>query len=301
MNKKGKSILNYCSALPLAVFMLHVSFFGELPTRIEGRVKTMRWMSLSLADSPIMMWIIKEWRAGLLILLSYHYRCFLLYYPFRHWNSTQFLNHRDATSENSVYRRLLSTMPSAVAQRTSSISSVRLVVAIVRSNSALISFTILLLVAQIINGQQNTQQQTCPAANEVSPCVCQVKKNGLDILCEATDYVHITRAMTALKPKSPIIFYLKLRHNSLPKLQGFIFLALDIRHLTIHNSSLAVIEETSLSSLGELNTLCSPFSYRPLKKGSTDELLSRGREKFKETKEIFNETKEETRGWDCVE
>ena len=69
-------------------------------------------------------------------------------------------------------------------------------------------------------------------------------------LCEATDATHITKAMTALKPKSPIIFYLKLRHNSLPKLQGFVFLALDIRHLTIHNSSLAVIEETSLSSLG---------------------------------------------------
>lgn len=110
---------------------------------------------------------------------------------------------------------------------------------------------LLLLIAQIINGQMNPPQ-TCPAANEISPCVCQVKKNGLDILCEATDVTHITRAMTALKPKSPIIFYLKLRHNNLPKLQGFIFLALDIRHLTIHNSSLAVIEETSLSSLGML-------------------------------------------------
>lgn len=120
-----------------------------------------------------------------------------------------------------------------------------------RSNAALTAVAVLLLVAQIINGQQNNPQQTCPAANEISPCMCQVKKNGLDILCEATDYTHITRAMTALKPKSPIIFYLKLRHNSLPKLQGFIFLALDIRHLTIHNSSLAVIEETSLSSLGK--------------------------------------------------
>lgn len=134
-------------------------------------------------------------------------------------------------------------------------ASIGLVTSVVRSNSVLIAITVLLFVAQIINGQQNAQQQTCPAANEISPCVCQVKKNGLDILCEATDYVHITRAMTALKPKSPIIFYLKLRHNSLPKLQGFIFLALDIRHLTIHNSSLAVIEETSLSSLGKLKLL----------------------------------------------
>lgn len=113
----------------------------------------------------------------------------------------------------------------------------------------LISLTILLLI-ELIKGQPNPQQQTCPSANEISPCVCQVKKNGLDILCEATDVTHITKAMTALKPRSPIIFYLKLRHNQLPKLQGFIFLALDIRHLTIHNSSLAVIEETSLSSLG---------------------------------------------------
>lgn len=118
----------------------------------------------------------------------------------------------------------------------------------------------LLLTTQLISGQPNPQQQTCPTANEISPCACQVKKNGLDILCEATDVTHITKAMTALKPRSPIIFYLKLRHNQLPKLQGFIFLALDIRHLTIHNSSLAVIEETSLSSLGRIFSMLS-FCY----------------------------------------
>ena len=119
----------------------------------------------------------------------------------------------------------------------------------ISSNVAIGTFTLLLLIAQIINGQSNPPQ-TCPTANDISPCQCQVKKNGLDILCEATDVTHITHAMTVLKPKSPIIFYLKLRHNNLPKLQSFIFLALDIRHLTIHNSSLAVIEETALSSLG---------------------------------------------------
>lgn len=93
--------------------------------------------------------------------------------------------------------------------------------------------------------------QTCPSANDIAPCACNVKKNGLDILCESTDIGHINHAMTTLKAKNPIIFYLKLRHNNLPKLQGFVFLALDIRHLTIHNSSLAVIEETALSSLGK--------------------------------------------------
>lgn len=93
-------------------------------------------------------------------------------------------------------------------------------------------------------------QQTCPSVSEIAPCACSVKKNGLDILCETTDISHINQAMTKLKTKNPIIFYLKLRHNNLPKLQGFVFLALDIRHLTIHNSSLAVIEETALSSLG---------------------------------------------------
>lgn len=133
------------------------------------------------------------------------------------------------------------------------------------SNVAFIVIGLLICIVQIINGQGGPPQ-TCPMAMEISPCLCQVKKNGLDILCEATDVVHITRAMTALKPKSPIIFYLKLRHNSLPKLQGFVFLALDIRHLTIHNSSLAVIEETSLSSLGMLSlfaiSLPSIFSFK---------------------------------------
>lgn len=98
---------------------------------------------------------------------------------------------------------------------------------------------------------QSVTVQTCPSPNDISPCACQVKKNGLDILCEATDTIHITKAMSTLKGKSPIIFYLKLRHNNLPKLQGFLFLALDIRHITIHNSSLAAIEETALSSQGK--------------------------------------------------
>lgn len=94
-------------------------------------------------------------------------------------------------------------------------------------------------------------QQTCPSVSDISPCSCSVKKNGLDILCETTDIGHINLAMSKLKARNPIIFYLKLRHNNLPKLQGFVFLALDIRHLTIHNSSLAVIEESALSSLGK--------------------------------------------------
>lgn len=110
-------------------------------------------------------------------------------------------------------------------------------------------------VATPAHGQQNPVQ-TCPLAADIAPCACSVKKNGLDILCETTDINHINRAMGTLKGRNPIIFYLKLRHNTLPKLQGFVFLGLDIRHLTIHNSSLAVIEETALSSLGECRLLC---------------------------------------------
>lgn len=101
-------------------------------------------------------------------------------------------------------------------------------------------------------GVSNQIVQQCPAAVEIDPCTCSVKKNGLDVLCEVTDLQHINKAMTVIKSKpSLIIFYLKLRHNNLPKLQGFMFLGMDIRHLTIHNSSLAVVEEASLSSIGE--------------------------------------------------
>lgn len=97
-------------------------------------------------------------------------------------------------------------------------------------------------------------QQQCPPPGEISPCSCTVKKNGLDILCEFTDQQHIIDAMGKLKGKSLIIFYLKLRHNNLKKLTGFIFLGLDIRHLTIHNSSMSVVEEASLSSIGMLHS-----------------------------------------------
>ncbi|XP_017097531.2 leucine-rich repeat-containing protein 15 isoform X1 [Drosophila bipectinata] len=109
----------------------------------------------------------------------------------------------------------------------------------------------LLLVLHQVLAQGPPPQQVCPEQSDISPCICTVKKNGLDILCETTDLAHITKSMGTLKGKSPIIFYLKLRHNNLPKLQGFVFLALDIRHLTIHNSSLAAIEENALSSLGK--------------------------------------------------
>lgn len=104
------------------------------------------------------------------------------------------------------------------------------------------------------SGQAN--QNSCPAAIDIQPCGCTVKKNGLDILCEATETQHINKAMDALKRRgNAVIFYLKLRHNSLPKLLQFVFLGLDIRHLTIHNSSLAVVEESSLSSVGGFSRL----------------------------------------------
>lgn len=114
----------------------------------------------------------------------------------------------------------------------------------------LIGLLAALHISHVYMAETQTPAQTCPPASEISPCACTVKKNGLDVLCEQSDISHINRAMSTLKGKNPIIFYLKLRHNNLPKLQGFVFLALDIRHLTIHNSSLAVIEETALSSLG---------------------------------------------------
>lgn len=97
-------------------------------------------------------------------------------------------------------------------------------------------------------------QQQCPARAEISPCSCTLKKNGLDILCEFTDQQRISDAMAILKGKQYVIFYLKLRHNNLRKLPGFVFLGLDIRHLTIHNSSLSVVEEASLSSIGKMLT-----------------------------------------------
>ncbi|KAI4482111.1 hypothetical protein M0804_009130 [Polistes exclamans] len=91
----------------------------------------------------------------------------------------------------------------------------------------------------------------CPEQREISPCSCSTKKAGLDIVCEQTELTHISKAMNTLKGKpNTVIFYLRLRHNNLPKLQGYMFLGLDIRHLTIHNSTLAAVEESSLNSIG---------------------------------------------------
>ncbi|XP_052119487.1 chondroadherin isoform X2 [Frankliniella occidentalis] len=116
--------------------------------------------------------------------------------------------------------------------------------------AALLLLLALLGLAAAQGGQSG--QNICPAAADIQPCGCTVKKNGLDILCETTETQHINKAMDALKRRgNAVIFYLKLRHNTLPKLLQFVFLGLDIRHLTIHNSSLAVVEESSLSSVGK--------------------------------------------------
>lgn len=96
------------------------------------------------------------------------------------------------------------------------------------------------------------QSVNCPSHGEISPCSCTLKKSGLDIVCEYTDILHISEVMSKLKGRTnAVIFYLRLRHNNLPKLQPYVFLGLDIRHLTIHNSSLSKLEESSLSSIGE--------------------------------------------------
>lgn len=141
----------------------------------------------------------------------------------------------------------LSDVISSVRRRFSSALSKR-----VHNGPAMSGASLLLVLAcaGAVAGQSAPMQ--CPPPYDISPCACGVKKNGLDILCEFTDSQHITKAMALLKERpSTVIFYLKLRHNSLPKLPRFVFLGLDIRHLTIHNSSLAVIEESSLSSIGK--------------------------------------------------
>ncbi|XP_076662828.1 uncharacterized protein LOC143366019 isoform X2 [Andrena cerasifolii] len=104
----------------------------------------------------------------------------------------------------------------------------------------------------LVMGLSSAQtSQLCPSHAEITPCSCSVKKSGLDIVCEFTDLSHISKVMSTLKGKpNTVIFYLRLRHNSMAKLQPYVFLGLDIRHLTIHNSSLAVLEESSLSSIG---------------------------------------------------
>ncbi|XP_043803988.1 slit homolog 2 protein isoform X3 [Apis laboriosa] len=104
----------------------------------------------------------------------------------------------------------------------------------------------------VITGMGVAQtSQLCPSHTEISPCSCTLKKSGLDIICEYTDLSHISNVMSSLKGRTnTVIFYLRLRHNNLPKLQPYVFLGLDIRHLTIHNSSLAKLEESSLSSVG---------------------------------------------------
>lgn len=44
--------------------------------------------------------------------------------------------------------------------------------------------------------------QSCPANQDISPCVCTVKKNGLDILCEVIyhPFLHIRKRTSLWQP-----------------------------------------------------------------------------------------------------
>ncbi|XP_026681002.1 leucine-rich repeat-containing G-protein coupled receptor 4-like [Diaphorina citri] len=64
--------------------------------------------------------------------------------------------------------------------------------------------------------------QQCPPHNEISPCQCSVKKNGLDILCEFTDNQKIQVPSDALRPLDRLR-HLDLRANNITSLSDDTF------------------------------------------------------------------------------
>ena len=80
--------------------------------------------------------------------------------------------------------------------------------------------------------------------------------SGLDIACENANEEQIKSSIDILKKDAYTIFYLKLRNCLLRKLPDYIFLGLEVIHLTIIRSNVSVIDRASLSALaGNLDML----------------------------------------------
>jgi len=99
------------------------------------------------------------------------------------------------------------------------------------------------------------EKQKCPARDQMLPCKCRDKKNGIDVLCEKVNIHQLTGVTSLLKKHNQAhkteynIAYFKIRDSSVQRLPDYIFMGLNIAHLMIYNSKLSSLMPNSLSSL----------------------------------------------------
>jgi len=100
-------------------------------------------------------------------------------------------------------------------------------------------------------------KQKCPTRNQMLPCKCRDKKNGLDIVCEKVTIDQLMGVTSTLKKHNQggkleyNIAYFKIRDSSIQRLPDYIFMGLKISHLMIYNSKLSSLMPNSLSSLAK--------------------------------------------------
>ena len=80
--------------------------------------------------------------------------------------------------------------------------------------------------------------------------------SGLDIVCEKAGERQIVSALDVLKKDSYNIFWMKIRNCVLARIPDYVFLGLEVIHLSIIRSNVSNIDRSSLSALGgKLDTL----------------------------------------------
>lgn len=92
----------------------------------------------------------------------------------------------------------------------------------------------------------------CPDKEYTRPCVCSVKTQGLDIVCDGNVENLLTESLRRIAEKEQQILYLKLKNIPLNnKLPSFLFDGLHIIHLIIQNSTISTVNDEAFSGQEE--------------------------------------------------
>lgn len=129
---------------------------------------------------------------------------------------------------------------------------------------AMRSAMVIAAVAVLLGTAKAAAGISCLPNKDISPCTCKEKSRGPSIACENVEEAQIMLSLGVLKNRSTVIYRLMFRGSNFPKVHDYVFLGLDVQHLTMSKTNISVVEESSLRTLAHtLQTL--DLSYNNLR------------------------------------
>ncbi|XP_066937440.1 leucine-rich repeat-containing protein let-4-like [Macrobrachium rosenbergii] len=131
------------------------------------------------------------------------------------------------------------------------------------SSGVKVMAVIMIAITTLLGEARTAEGTTCLPASDIHPCTCKEKSRGPSVICENVNETEIMQSLKVLKKRSNIIYRLMFRSCDLQRVRDYLFLGLNVEHLTMSRSNISVVEESSLRTLaGTLQTL--DLSYNNL-------------------------------------